>query len=144
VALADRCLAGLRLLGDRDRDREDAVVARGRKPECIAINSRLAGAGQEGANPTANRGGVDAHDRLLDRVTREQDDVLCTLPLVSHDGALTDHLWGQLVDLLVESQFLDLRRDLVEGRVDRETYVAELTALADSCRAVGLLPLPTR
>jgi hypothetical protein len=86
---------------------------------------------------------VDAHDRLLARVANEQDDLLCTLPLVAQDPELTDHLWAQLVDLLVEALFLDLRRDLLDGRLDRETYVAELTTLADRCRSVGLLPLPT-
>ena len=87
---------------------------------------------------------MDAHERLMERVASEQDDVLCTLPLVEHDGELNDRMWGQLVDLLVESMFLDLRHDFLAGDLDRETYVAGLTELADRCRAVGLLPLPTR
>lgn len=78
------------------------------------------------------------------RVATEQDDVLCTLPLVAHDTELSDRMWGQLVDLLVESMFLDLRHDFLEGAVDREGYVAALTEMADRCRSVGLLPLPTR
>jgi hypothetical protein len=92
----------------------------------------------------ANPGGVDAHERLMERVASEQDDVLCTLPLVDHDGDLRDRMWAQLVDLLVESMFLDLRRDFLAGALDREAYVAALTELADRCRSVGLLPLPTR
>jgi hypothetical protein len=87
---------------------------------------------------------MDAHERLMDRVASEQDDVLCTLPLVGHDEDLADRMWGQLVDLLVESMFLDLRHDFLTGTLDRTTYVAGLTELADHCRAVGLLPLPTR
>lgn len=87
---------------------------------------------------------MDAHERLMDRVAGEQDDVLCTLPLVAHDGDLSERMWGQLVDLLVESMFLDLRHDFLSGALDRESYVAALTELADSCRSVGLLPLPTR
>jgi hypothetical protein len=53
-------------------------------------------------------------------------------------------MWGQLVDLLVESMFLDLRHEYLRGDLDRDAYVAALTDLADSCRSVGLLPLPTR
>jgi hypothetical protein len=87
---------------------------------------------------------VDAHDRLIARVAAEQDDVLCTLGLVSEEPELADHLWDQLVDLLVESLFLDLRRDFLDGLLDRDAYVAGLTDLADLCRSVGLLPLPTR
>jgi hypothetical protein len=87
---------------------------------------------------------MDAHEQLMERVASEQEDVLCTLPLVSHDGELSDRMWGQLVDLLVESMFLDLRHEYLRGDLDRDAYVAALTDLADSCRSVGLLPLPTR
>jgi hypothetical protein len=87
---------------------------------------------------------VDAHDRLMARVASEQDDVLCTLGLVEREPELSDRLWDQLVDLLVESVFLDLRRDFLDGRVGREEYVELLTELADRCRHVGLLPLPAR
>jgi hypothetical protein len=87
---------------------------------------------------------VEAHDRLIARVSEEQDDVLCTLRQVHHDAALADRLFDQLVDLLVESMFLDLRREYLAGAYDRETYVAELGALAERCRSVGLLPLPAR
>ena len=78
------------------------------------------------------------------RVEAEQDDVLCTLVLVDDDAELRDRLWSQLVDLLVEASFLDLRERLLSGRLARDDYVAELTNLANQCRSAGLLPLPTR
>lgn len=87
---------------------------------------------------------MDAHERLMQRVAAEQDDVLCTITLVAGDKSLTDRLWGQLVDLLVESMFLDLRREFLDGGLDRDAYVDALTELADRCRRVGLLPLPAR
>ena len=87
---------------------------------------------------------VDAHDRLIARVRAEQDDVLCTLQLCAHDEELADRLWAQLVDLLVEAMFLDLRRSYLLGEVDRDSYVDELTSVAERCRAQGLLPLPAR
>ncbi len=87
---------------------------------------------------------MDGHTRLIDKVATEQDDVLCTLPLVADDHQLADRMWAQLVDLLVESMFLDLRREFLAGDLAREDYVTALTTLADECRNVGLLPLPTR
>ena len=87
---------------------------------------------------------MDAHDRLIARVAAEQDDVLCTLQLVGHDPELADRLWQQLVDLLVEGMFLDLRRQYLEGAVERDDYVDELTDVAERCRQRGLLPLPAR
>jgi hypothetical protein len=88
--------------------------------------------------------GVDAHERLMTRVGHEQDDVLCTIQLVRGDDALERRLFEQLVDLLVESMFLDLRQEYLDGDLDRQTYVDELAALADQCRGAGLLPLPSR
>jgi hypothetical protein len=87
---------------------------------------------------------VDEHGRLADRVAAEQDDVLATLQLVRGDVPLEDRLYEQLVDLMVEGMFLDLRRRYLDGELDRPAYVEELNALADLCRGVGLLPLPTR
>jgi hypothetical protein len=81
---------------------------------------------------------------LIARVSAEQDDVLCTLRLCEQDTELQDRLWSQLVDLLVEGLFLDLRRRYLVGELDRESYVDDLTAVAERCRAVGLLPLPAR
>ena len=80
----------------------------------------------------------------MERVESEQDDVLCTIQLVAGDTELEGRLFDQLVDLLVEGMFLDLRRDYLAGELDRDAYVAELSTMADSCRGVGLLPLPSR
>ncbi len=90
------------------------------------------------------RGVVDAHDRLVQRVDQELDDVLGTLQLVRGDDLLEEHLFEQLVDLLVEGLFLDLRQRYLQGSVAREDYVEELACLADLCREAGLLPLPSR
>lgn len=87
---------------------------------------------------------VDAHDRLVQRVGQEQDDVLGTLQLVRGDDVLETRLFEQLVDLLVEGLFLELRQRYLDGQVEREDYVEELAGLADLCRDAGLLPLPTR
>ena len=92
----------------------------------------------------ANRHSVDAHARLLAQVAAEQDDMLATLFLCADDPEVADRLWAQLVDLLVEGMFLDLRRRYLQGEVDREQYVDDLTATAERCRAAGLLPLPAR
>jgi hypothetical protein len=86
---------------------------------------------------------VDAHDRLVARVAQEQDDVLCTLQLVQGNDELEARLFDQLVDLLVESSFLELRQQFLEGDVDRGEYVDELARLAEQCRDAGLLPMPS-
>jgi hypothetical protein len=87
---------------------------------------------------------MDAHQRLVNRVADEQDDILSTIQLVVGDDELEDRLFDQLVDLLVESMFLDLRKEYLRGDVDRPAYVDALADLADRCRSAGLLPLPTR
>ncbi|MEO7555340.1 MAG: hypothetical protein ABIV94_01885 [Acidimicrobiales bacterium] len=87
---------------------------------------------------------MDAHERLNERVAAEQDDVLCTIQLVDGDDRLSRRLFDQLVDLLVEGMFLDLRHAHHTGALGRDAYVAELSALAADCREAGLLPLPTR
>ena len=92
----------------------------------------------------ANTNDVDAQNRLIERVGAEQDDVLCTIQLVTGDDALQRRLFDQLVDLLVEGMFLDLRRAYLAGDLDRDRYVDDLSSLADQCRNVGLLPLPSR
>jgi hypothetical protein len=91
-----------------------------------------------------NQPGVDAHHRLVQRVDQEQDDVLGTIQLVAGDDLLEGRLFDQLVDLLVEGLFLELRQRYLDGDLEREAYVGELRQLADTCRAAGLLPLPTR
>jgi hypothetical protein len=100
--------------------------------------------GQESGLSTTKRRDVDAHIRLAHRIDQDTDDVLATLPLVRENTALVDRLFDQLVDLLVEALFLDLRNELAEGRLDREGYTEALTALAADCRRAGLLPLPSR
>ena len=87
---------------------------------------------------------MDEHERLIERVNLEQDEVLCTIQLVDGDDDLERRLFDQLVDLLVEGVFLDLRTDFLGGVIDRDAYVDELANLADRCRQVGLLPLPSR
>jgi hypothetical protein len=77
-------------------------------------------------------------------VSDEQDDVLATLQLVSGDELLEARLFEQLVDLLVEGMFLDLRQTYLADGVERDAYLAELGTLAELCRGAGLLPLPSR
>jgi hypothetical protein len=86
---------------------------------------------------------VDAHTRLITRVDQEQDDVLGTLQLVQGNEELEARLFDQLVDLLVESTFLELRQRYLDGELDRDAYVDELADLAEQCRNAGLLPLPS-
>lgn len=111
------------------------------QPEPPAINPGVAGTKAARDEPS---GAVDGHERLLASVAAELDDVLCTLDLCAHEPVLADRLWGQLVDLLVESAFLDLRRAHLAGELDRRSYVEEVGALAERCRAHGLVPLPAR
>lgn len=80
----------------------------------------------------------------MQRIESEQDDVLATLQLVRGDDVLESRLFEQLVDLLVEGMFVELRQQHLRGDLPREEYVDELTALADLCRGAGLLPLPSR
>ena len=87
---------------------------------------------------------MDAHQRLADRVADEQDDVLGAIQLIEGDPALEERLYEQLVDLLVEGMFLELREEYLDGRLAREDYVGLLSDLAARCRRVGLLPLPSR
>lgn len=88
---------------------------------------------------------MDAHTRLVSRVATEQDEILDTLQLIDPtDVELADRLFDNLVDLLVEGMFLDLREEYLAGAMDREAYVDALASLADRCRTVGLLPLPSR
>jgi hypothetical protein len=87
---------------------------------------------------------MDAHQRLANRVADEQDDVLGTIQLIEGDEVLEARLYEQLVDLLVEGMFLDLREDYLDGHMGREEYVEVLSDLAARCRRAGLLPLPSR
>jgi hypothetical protein len=87
---------------------------------------------------------VNTHEHLVRRVWEEQDDVLATLQLVRGDDALEGRLFDQLVDLLVEGTFLELRQSFLDGDLERDVYVAELGTFAEMCRGAGLLPLPGR
>jgi hypothetical protein len=87
---------------------------------------------------------MDAHQRLANRVADEQDDVLGAIQLIEGSPELEDRLYEQLVDLLVEGMFLDLREQYLAGAVGREDYIDVLADLADRCRRSGLLPLPSR
>ena len=87
---------------------------------------------------------MDAHERLVTRIADEQDDILGTIQLIDEDRQLQDRLFGQLVDLLVEGMFLDLRESYLDGTVGRDDYIEQLSDLADRCRSMGLLPLPSR
>ena len=73
------------------------------------------------------------------RVEADIEDVLGTIPLVSGNAGLTDRLFDQLVDLLLESILVELRAQLVHGVLNAREYGDELARLADRCRAVGLL-----
>jgi len=100
--------------------------------------------GKEVVCGAANPSAMDAHERLVTRVADEQDDILGTIQLIDGDPRLQDRLFEQLVDLLVEGMFLDLRDEYLAGTLTREGYVEVLADLADRCRQVGLLPLPSR
>ena len=73
------------------------------------------------------------------RVAVDTDDVLATLPLVKGNARLTDRLFEQLVDLLIEGVLIDLRTQLLDGALSAADYGEELALLASQCRAVGLL-----
>ena len=87
---------------------------------------------------------MDAHHRLRARVGQEEDDLLGTIQLVRDDDDLVHRLFDQLVDLLVEGMFLELRQQYLAGDLTRAEYVEELSDLAAQCRRAGLLPLPSR
>ena len=96
---------------------------------------------QESGGPAANLVVVDIDRMLAERVDRDMDEVLGTLVLVRDDEELARRVSDQLVDLLVESLFLDLRRRLTAGDMDRGDFSHEVARLAAQCRDAGLLPL---
>ena len=81
---------------------------------------------------------VDRQNLVTD-VDRELDDALSTLWLVRGNDQLSTRLFDQVTDLLLERILLDLRTELVAGRLTATTFATELARLADQCRAVGLL-----
>jgi hypothetical protein len=76
---------------------------------------------------------------LLTDVDRELDDALSALWLVRGNDQLSERLFDQVTDLLLERILLDLRSELVAGHLTATTFANELARLADQCRAVGLL-----
>jgi hypothetical protein len=76
---------------------------------------------------------------IVTDVDRELDDALSTLWLVRENDQLATRLFDQVTDLLLERILLDLRADLVAGKLTANTFATELARLADQCRAVGLL-----
>lgn len=81
---------------------------------------------------------VDQRSLATD-VDRELDDALSTLWLVRGNDQLSERLFEQVVDLLLERILLDLRTDLVAGKLTASTFATELARLAGQCRTVGLL-----
>src|SRR3546814_2211204 len=80
--------------------------------------------------------GVESHARLCGQIAQEQDDVLGTIQLVQGDAVLEDRLYDQLVDLLIEGLFLELRRRHLVGELAMDDYVDELSALSAACHDV--------
>ena len=78
-------------------------------------------------------------ERIAGHVAAEIDDLLATVPLVTDNRVLTDRLFAQLVDLLLEAVVSDLRGALVAGEMAIADYGNELAELAEQCRRVGLL-----
>jgi hypothetical protein len=87
---------------------------------------------------------VESDAGLAATVAAEQDDLLGVLPLVRDDSTLADHVFGRLVDLLVEGLFLELRYQRDVGHLSGEDYLTEVDDLVWQCRRAGLLPLPFR
>jgi hypothetical protein len=77
--------------------------------------------------------------RVAEHLATETDDVLATLPLVTGNKRLTDRLFEQLVELLLEGLVLDLRSQLEAGDLPVGEYGNKLAELAAQCRQVGLL-----
>lgn len=75
----------------------------------------------------------------MDRVASDLDDVLTTIPYVRDNHGLTERLFEQLVDLLVEQIVGDLRHRYEDGELTARAYATELATLAGQARAVGLI-----
>jgi hypothetical protein len=82
---------------------------------------------------------METTTEVAKRVGEDIEDVLATLPLVRATETLTDRLFSQLVDLLLESTLVELRQLLDEGALTGAEYAAQLAELAGQCRAVGLV-----
>jgi len=76
---------------------------------------------------------------VTEHLAIETDDVLATLPLVAHNESLTDRLFTQLVELLLEGIVLEIRAAFEAGEIRVAEYGNQLAELAAQCRRVGLL-----
>ena len=76
---------------------------------------------------------------LVTDIDCELDDALSTIWLVRGNDQLSGRLFDQVVDLLLERVLLELRNELVAGRLTASAFATELARLADQCRSVGLL-----
>ena len=76
---------------------------------------------------------------MTEHLAIETDDVLATLPLVAHNASLTDRLFTQLVELLLEGIVLEIRAAFEAGEIRVAEYGNQLAELAAQCRRVGLL-----
>jgi len=76
---------------------------------------------------------------LATDVDRELDDALSTIWLVRGNEHLSERLFDQVTDLLLERILLGLRTRLVAGEITASDFANELARLADQCRHVGLL-----
>lgn len=77
--------------------------------------------------------------RIAERLAVETDDVLATISVVDGDLLLTDHLFAQLVDLLLEGMLVELRRRLQSGELSPMDFCIERAELVGQCEAVGLM-----
>lgn len=90
-----------------------------------------------------NLSGMESTE-VAKRVAHDTDDVLATIPLVRGNHQLTDHLFSQLVDLLLEGILVDLRGELSDGQISAAEYASTLSELARQCRTAGLLQRASR
>jgi hypothetical protein len=86
----------------------------------------------------ANKSDMETRE-VARRVAAETQDVLATISFVRGNPQLTERLFDQLVDLLIEGVLVDLREQLSGGLLTASEYATELATLAAQCRAVGLL-----
>lgn len=87
---------------------------------------------------------MHADEQLAHEVGEEQDDVLASILLVRGDRSLEDRLFEQLVDLLIEGMFVELRQAYLLTELSRDEYVTQLGALVEALSGTGLLPLRGR
>ena len=87
---------------------------------------------------------MHADEQLAREVWEEQDDVLASIQLVRGNRVLEDRLFEQLVDLLIEGMFVELRQAYLMGQMTRDDYVTHLGEVVDVLSRAELLPLRGR